>query len=568
MGTVIGKGPCDNCKRTGGDWNDDNLIEYEDGGAHCFACGFHRFADGSEGQQPQDTPTTTTADLPRAGTFESLPDRRITVETCRKYRYTVDDDGNHLAFYQRGGQWAYCHHRSPAKEFWGVGKRQGVELYGQHMFQARKGSSILTITEGELDALAAFQIMLKTSGRESAVVSICGGVNNAVANIRDNYEWVVSFDTIVLAFDADEPGQKAAREVAEILPAGRVKIMVHPPGLKDACDYLKNGKEEAFVTAWWAAKVYRPDGILHISEISRDRSKKPIYPFRHRQLTQKFVGREAGEIVLVGSGSGMGKTTEIMWSMLYDAKDLNLRVGAIMLESTPQDTKYDLASLFVRKPVRKILGQRKLREVDPTLSFEIKDDLTDLELDAALDKVESLPLYVYDHRGSLDSKNLVSKLRHLAVGCGCQVIYLDHITLAVAGGEGDERKDIDALMKSLVSLCQETQVVMVVVCQFARPQGKPYEEGAETHSNSFRGSGAIYQAAHIAIGMERNQQAPTDEEKSTVTFRSLKARRSGYTGVLCTRFYNAGTGDLEDKWSRPMPFISREKSDALLEAVK
>lgn len=568
MGTVIGKGPCENCERNGGDRSGDNLIEYEDGGAHCFACGYHRHGDGEPVETPQAAPVGSSGGLPQAGQYQSIDDRRISEETCRKYRYTVDDRGNHLAFYQRGGQWAYCHTRTPAKEFWGTGQRQGVELFGQHLFQSRKGSNILTITEGELDALAAFQIMLTTSGRESAVVSICGGVKNAVHNIRDNYEWVSSFETIVLCFDSDQPGQEAAKAVADMLPPGKVKIMLHPPGLKDACDYLKERRDQEFVQAWWGAKVFRPDGILHISEISRDRSKKPIYPFRHRQLTQKFVGREAGEIILLGSGSGMGKSTEINWQMLYDASDLGLRVGAIMLESSPQDTKYDLASLFVRKPVRKILNQRKLREVDPTLTFEIKDNLTDLELDSALDKVESLPLFIYDHRGTLDSKNLVSKLRHLAVGCGCQVIYLDHITLAVAGGEGDERKDIDALMKALVSLCQETQVVMVVVCQFARPQGKPYEEGAETHSNSFRGSGAIYQAAHIAIGMERNQQAPTDEEKSTVTFRSLKARRSGYTGPICIKYYDKASGRLEDDWKPPVPFVTREQQRDFLETFQ
>jgi twinkle protein len=89
---------------------------------------------------------------------------------------------------------------------------------------------------------------------------------------------------------------------------------------------------------------------------------------------------------------------------------------------------------------------------------------------------------------------------------------------------GDERQDIDALMKSLVSLKDETGAVFTVVSQFSTPDGKAYEEGAATHLNSFRGSRSMGQAATVAIGLERNQQAETDEERSLVTIRSLKGQ--------------------------------------------
>jgi DNA-directed RNA polymerase subunit RPC12/RpoP len=39
---------CPACQSEGGDTSSDNLVIYEDGGAHCYACGYHRFPDGEE----------------------------------------------------------------------------------------------------------------------------------------------------------------------------------------------------------------------------------------------------------------------------------------------------------------------------------------------------------------------------------------------------------------------------------------------------------------------------------------------------------------------------------------
>lgn len=42
---VIGKSQCPKCAAQGHDQSKDNLIEYSDGGLHCFRCNFHRHGD-------------------------------------------------------------------------------------------------------------------------------------------------------------------------------------------------------------------------------------------------------------------------------------------------------------------------------------------------------------------------------------------------------------------------------------------------------------------------------------------------------------------------------------------
>jgi twinkle protein len=560
MGSIVSTSPCPECRKAGKDSKGDNLCHYDDDSKTCHACGYWE----KDGEARVSTPVDPSLTPP--GDFQAIPDRRITEATCKKFAYTVRN-GGHIAPYQKNGKVVYQALRwwdNGEKKFMVKGTKDGVELFGQHLWNpdrfSDKGRKILVITEGELDCLAAFQ-MLSSGGYDSPVVSICNGAKNAVSHIKSQYEWVNRWESVVICFDMDEPGREAAEQVAELFP-GKAKIMDLP--LKDASDMLMASRSKDFMNAFYEAKVYRPDGIIHISEVPEETvDNKQVFVFKDDEVTTRLIGKEEGEIILVGSGSGMGKSTWVRREILHDLQQ-GQSVGVIMLEESPEDTINELCGLLVGKPVRRILSQRRLKAVKPELSFSIIDNLTDEELKGARKWLSSQSLYTYKHHGTLDSKNLVGKIRHMIVGCGCRHVYLDHISLVVAGGGGDERQDIDALMKSLVSLKDETGAVFTVVSQFSTPDGKAYEEGAATHLNSFRGSRSMGQAATVAIGLERNQQAETDEERSLVTIRSLKARRSGYTGVMCRKYYNTTTGDFTLQYSAPDPFIPEPHTEDTL----
>ena len=44
---VVDREQCPECHRQGKDTSCDNLARYNDGHAHCFACGYHENASGS-----------------------------------------------------------------------------------------------------------------------------------------------------------------------------------------------------------------------------------------------------------------------------------------------------------------------------------------------------------------------------------------------------------------------------------------------------------------------------------------------------------------------------------------
>jgi twinkle protein len=119
-------------------------------------------------------------------------------------------------------------------------------------------------------------------------------------------------------------------------------------------------------------------------------------------------------------------------------------------------------------------------------------------------------------------------MRYMAVGLGCNWILLDHLTLAMSGGEEDsERRAIDRLMGQMVRLREELGIGMIVVSQLKRPGiGAQFEDGLVPKLAHLRGSSSIEHGSNIVIGLARNV---TKGENET-TLHVLKNRFSGETG--------------------------------------
>ena len=131
-------------------------------------------------------------------------------------------------------------------------------LFGQQLF---KDGKYLTITEGECDAMAVYQL----SGG-FPVVSIKNGAGNAEKDIRNNLEFVEGFDNVVLCFDNDKAGREASQKVARLLKPGKAKIMSLPKGFKDPNDMLVKNEYKKFVSCFWNAKKYTPTGVINVFE--------------------------------------------------------------------------------------------------------------------------------------------------------------------------------------------------------------------------------------------------------------------------------------------------------------
>jgi len=152
------------------------------------------------------------------------------------------------------------------------------------------------------------------------VVSLPSGAAGAARAVKDNLEFVTSYDEIVLMFDMDEAGQDAVKAVADILPPGKCKVATLP--YKDPNECLLNGQGKSIVQAMWEAQMYSPDEIVHVSNIQNDNSIDDVrvYPFPFDGLSEFLLGQRSGEITLWASGTGSGKST-LLREVIYHHLD-------------------------------------------------------------------------------------------------------------------------------------------------------------------------------------------------------------------------------------------------------
>ena len=552
-GTVVSRERCPQCASKGRDNTGDNLAIYDDGHGYCFSCGFY-----SKGNKTQ----TMTNFIPETkpvsfldGECVALKARGITKETAKKYNYMVgsqNGERREIASFYNDGVMVAQHVRGPNKSFRWIGNSHKPTLWGQHLW--RNGGKRVIITEGEYDCMSANQVL----GGRWPVVSLPSGAAGAVKAIKDNLEWLVSYQEIVIAFDQDEAGRKAANEVAEILPPGKCKIASIPG--KDANECIMNGQTSELTTALWEAQCYSPDEILHVSKVANetDLSETRVYPFPFTVLTEYLIGQRSGEITLWASGTGSGKSTilrEIMNGHLEEGRS----VGAIMLEESPQETMDDMISLMINKPVRAIKAVRLMNELrekmgKPPIHMDVIDELSDEEYASARRRLSETSLYIYDHLGNNALKNLCARMEYMAVSLKVDVIVLDHITAAAAGlmnadtdfeGGNSERLLIDNIMKELRSLVSRTGVRIDVVSQL-RKTNKAYEEGDRITLQDLRGSGSLASVPNVVVGLERDRQNPDEAVANTTIVRVLKNRLTGRAGIATALFYNRQTGRLEE----------------------
>ncbi len=496
-------------------------------------------------EKPDPTPTHFT---PKGGDYEALPERRISRSTCQKFGYRVMqdsggktvhvcdylDDSNRLAYQKVRKTEEKGFYSNPAKA------EQNL-LFGGHLW--RQGGKQIVITEGELDAMSIAEVQ----ECKWPVVSIPSGVQGAAKVIKANLEFLNSFDKVLFCFDNDDAGRTAAVECADIIRPGKAYIVQLP--LKDASDMLVARNLSGLNNALWQAKPYSPAGIVAATEIPNtygNAYEAWLYPWD--TLSRYLIGQRPGEITLWTSGTGSGKSTLIRELTHQHVKD-GRKVGMVMLEESPEETLNDMISLELNKPVRNILGMRRLNELfikAGKTPESFIDTLTDEEYNRARAAIEANDgLYVLDAQGFSDSDALLSRVEFFATGLNCQVVVLDHVTAAVAGAGthgASEREVIDELMKRLRSVVERTGIHLHIVSQLRKSSGRGYEEGERVTLQDLRGSGSLASVPNTVIALERNRQSPDEEIASTAVLRVLKNRFNGRTGVASALRFNPLTG--------------------------
>lgn len=542
MGKIISRNnPCKLCSSS------DAAQAYDDGLTHCFSCGKTYKTDSTEpsnfNPNYKSHSKETVAEV-LSYPITSNPDRLLIKPVVEFYgvRASFSEDGTVDKYYYpfteigsvdiSGFKYKDVKDKKNQRAVGTVKNLFGLEHF-------LNGGKRIIITEGEEDCLAVQTANYKRWNKFYPVVSMGGA--QATKYLVENRETLRKFDEIILWFDNDEQGQKAVKEAAFILGYDKVKVV--KSDLKDANDVLKAGglKEgpNQILNLVFDAQPFQPAGLItHHGELwgklveYEDKESVP-YPEFMSGLNDKLKGIRLGEITLLTSGTGAGKTTltrEILLHIKNETADLPNppKLGLIALEDSPAESARIMAGMELnRNPKAEEIPLNELKE--------------------GFDKVFGDDRFVIlDHSGSVTDNSILELLEYMCLS-GVKYIILDHITILISEGvEGKSGLEAqDAIMAGLLRIVKKHDVWIGLVSHLRKTSGgTSFEEGHLPSLDDIRGSGSTKQISMDIIAFARNSIAKEEKERNTIKLRVLKCRYTGLTGDAGYLQYNYNTGRL------------------------
>lgn len=524
------------------------VFEKEDGtyDAYCYACSTYvpdPYENRPKGYKPvslRKSRDEIEKELAEISSYKSLalPDRRLSAATLRAYGVKVgvsEVDGetpvtHYYPYYKDGELKAYKVRLIENKRMWSVGDQSDVDLFGWDV-AIGSASKKCFITEGEIDAMSLYQIMkdhvkgTKYEDMEPAVVSLPHGAGSAVKDMVKSIKKLKEFfKEIVLVFDEDGPGRKAAEDVVRVIPDLSVAKLPD----KDVNDCLVNGRSKAAYTACvFNAKAPKNTRIVSVSSVV-EQARKEVewgYSWPYKKLTDLTRGMRLGETYYLGAGVKMGKSELLNDIVAWCIKEHGWKTFVVKPEESNVRTLQGVAGKIANRIFH-----------DPKIAFDFA------AFDKAIPQVED-KLFMLNLYQEMSWEGLKADIVS-AVQEGCKAVFIDPITVLSNGiNAADANTLLQKMAQELAALAMDHNFVALMFAHLKAPDnGLPHERGGAVQSYQFAGSRAMMRSAHLLIGLEGNKDPDLPEDQRNLrSLVVLENRMSGETGRI-PLFYDKNTG--------------------------
>lgn len=563
-----------NCEACG---SSDGKAVYDDSSSHCFVCQKTVPSEEFKEQNPKKVSKVRTSakeeksmEVKPSSKPAMTPDENAEIksvtgvagkgfrglkdETTKPFgvRYAYDADGEVEEQYYpttQDGQIVGYKIREVPKNFYSKG-RTGADCELFMQFKFNRGGKYILITEGELDALSAYQMFCdynKTRGGdyEMAVVSPTTGANSH-KQIAAQYRFFDSFDNIIVCYDNDKAGKEATEDVVKALPKGKVKVM--HMRYKDPNTYLEEEKQDEFIRNFYEAKRYTPVGVLGSGDLydkileQATVPKVPFPPFMDTLNAMLVGGLPLGHIINVAAGTGLGKTSfvnEMIYHWIFNSPH---KIGIVSME------------LDSGQYGETLLGRHLSRKISLIQDDTVKKDL--LESDKVREKANELfynadgqhRFYLLDNRdGTIEE--IQDTVEELVVSCGCRIIVLDPLQDILDGLSNEDQALFMKWSKGIIKSHNVTLIFINHVRKSASGTQNSSQGGSFTEEE-IQGSSTIIKSASANILLSRNKYAEDPIERNTTKVVLSKNRICGLTGPAGNVYYDNDTHTLHnlDDW--------------------
>lgn len=503
---------------------------------HCFKCDKQNWKEDELEEYMSTTNLATIntsldkkpASLIKRGVVSALPGRGLSRDTCDKYGiellYTENNQPYGTSYLGRNadGEVVAQKVKKPDKSMYWAGEGDKVtQLYGQHLFP--QGGKYITITEGEEDCASVFQMMKEHTGYETPVVSVLFGAGTAEKECRENWKYLNSFDSIIVCFDGDEKGKKAAEKIAKLFHY-KVKIVhfgeynAETNAWKDANDYLKGNRQKDFIKMWYSAEKVTPKSVRSMKSLLDEMLREDtnlLIPFPYPKMNSMIGGWATGHMGFIKAEPKVGKSSLLKELIYHGYMNTVYNFGVIMLEETKKSIGLGFCALHMNKPVNL-----------PNAVYKIEDLMAAHEAMSKEDK-----LMIFDPQDERTTENIMNTIIYMNKAHNVKYFVLDHVTmLSYQSSDENERKFLDKLIADLKELTTALDISIIAVSH-VNDDGKT------------RGSRAGPQLCDWLISLKRDKLSDNPDTRNTMKL-TIEDNRWGESGPADNLLYDRETGRL------------------------
>lgn len=423
------------------------------------------------------------------------------------------------------------------------------DLSGAHKFTS--GGKWLLIVAGEEDKLAAaqmlrdYQIQRKQEDYDRiAVVGIHCGEGSLAKVCANSYDFLDSFEEIILCMDSDKAGEDAVQEAIKVLPNDKVKIMT--TSLKDCSEMLQQGKQKQFISDFYSAKPLVETGIKSSMDAAKGvrehllAEKITLPPQMHELQTAMRGGvKSSGSIVNIIGLTSIGKSffsDTLLHHWIYHSP---LVPTVLTIERTASELILDLYSYHIEQNLTWFEhGQDALDYLD-------REDVKELCEDMLMNEYGQPRFHVIDSRTG-DIKELEKQLEKAMKSLGSRLFVLDVLTDVIRSLPLDKQEEHMMWQKQMKKEGAIFVNVLHTTKNAASPEMVSKKQDDVKDDTKFKrvseydilGSGTIPQSADINIVLNRNKMA-TDPIVKNTTYVDMPKCRGGLTGGdICKLYYD------------------------------
>jgi replicative DNA helicase len=244
------------------------------------------------------------------------------------------------------------------------------------------------------------------------------------------------------------------------------------------------------------------------------------HPTNFKQLDEIIDGLQGGHLIVFAGRTGMGKTFAALNILKNMAIEQRIPSALYSLEMSNSEIFYRLISLLSGIPSKKI--KRGI----------INDDELH-QVEEAMSKIESSPLFVTDDPANSVLKNLHSNMKRGLCEGEAKIIFVDHIGLVNCGsGYKDNRAtELGAISMAFKLLAKEHDTPIISLAQLNREA----DSKDPPKLSQLRDSGELEQNADIVLFIHRRDYYDKNDKPGQADIIVAK-NRHGETGAVTFKY--------------------------------